>query len=1487
MTRSPSAFPKHAVAIVGMAGRFPGAETLDAFWDTIRSGSDCFREFSDSELAASGISETLRTDPAYVRGGTVLEDADAFDAAYFGISPREAQILDPQHRILLECAVSAMEDAGYGAATDAVVGVYAGASMNTYLIAQILRDRALVDSVGGYQLMLGNDKDFLCTRVSYKLNLKGPSLTIQTACSTSLVAVATACQALTRGECDMALAGGVSVTFPQHSGYLYQEGMILSPDGRCRPFDLDARGTRPGAGAGIVVLKRLADAIADRDTIHAVIRGAALNNDGADKAGYTAPSIDGQVEVISMAHSLADIDPRTIGYVEAHGTGTPLGDPIEIAALTAAFRATTNDVGFCRLGSLKANLGHLDTAAGVAGLIKTVLVLKNGYLPPLCHFWSPNPQLDLGRSPFVASNEGEAWASLAEPRRAGVSSFGIGGTNAHAVLEEAPPVPMRDHDERDQLIILSARTDTALQTASVNLADFLEHNDALPLADAAWTLQVGRTPHPYRRAVVARSHSEAAAALRSGAGSAGTKHEGNPRPVAFLFSGQGSQYRSMGGELYRTEPVYESAIDRCADLLVPHLGLDVRSVLFGDVPSDLLRQTSLAQPALFATSYALAQLWRAWGVIPCAMMGHSIGEYVAAELAGVMSLEDALTVVAARGQLMQALPPGGMAAVQLSADELRVHLSDSVTIAAINAPRMCTISGATEALAENVRQLRAMGIEARTLHTSHAFHSPMMEPVLSEFTDVLARVSLQEPRIPYVSNVTGTWITPEQATSPSYYAAHLRQAVQFGPGLRVLSAETNAFLLELGPGNNLTTFAQLVLDPISARYAASSLPHPQSPRSERATMLEAAGRIWVAGATVDWHGLRGDRQVYRVPLPTYPFERQRYFVEAGSDDPVPAADTTVRAFVPTWSLASSATPARFDGPWLIVGGSAVMGEAVVAAFATAGIQALRVEGQTASDHASEAPIRASGSGNNDLAGVVILPGEANAAPGYSELVSVAQSLETWGRTEPLRVIVATLRTQSVLREPADPEAQLSLGPVLVLPSELPGLTMRTVDFDFEARGSDLPDFARAVVQEVQQGDGEPVVANRFGQRFVRRFDPVVLPPAREASVRLRRGGTYLITGGLGGIGLTLASWLGRTVGARLLLTARTPLPPRETWRAVADQPDASIRDLAAIAAIQEIEARGGEVMVAVADAGDREAMSAAITAAEQRWGPICGVIHAAGVPGRGVVAARLNSEDVAATLSPKVDGLRILVELLGRTPLDFVALMSSINSVVGAAGACDYTAANAFLDAFADGGSRPEAWRRVVSINWSAWRDVGMAANLVVPPSRRAAWRVRQASAIRSADGVEAFAQVIASDLFRVVIAPFDVQAAHMRFRAGQDLATTREIEPHSTDLPTAGQNRSEDCQSDSGTDAEQTLRRIWSDLLGIESIGLDDDFFALGGHSLLATRVLSRIDESLHVRLTLRDLFEAPTVRSLANLVKPRGHDVVEAYEEREEFVI
>ena len=590
--------PSRAIAIIGLAGRFPSAPSLDDFWRNIRDGVETLETLTEGDLEAAGVPLEIKSNPYFVRKCSALDQVEYFDANFFGITGREAQILDPQHRLFLECAWEALEHAGYSAGkSEQSVGVYAGVSMNSYLWTQIVRDPALVANVGGYQLMLGNDKDFLCTRVSYKLDLRGPSLSIQTACSTSLVAVEVACRALQHRECDVALAGGVSVTFPRRAGYLYEEGMILSPDGHCRPFDAEARGTHGGEGVGIVVLKRLADAIADRDTIHAVIRGAAINNDGAGKAGYTAPSVDGQVEVIALAQALAGVEARTISYVETHGTGTPLGDPIEIAALAQAFRASTSDVAYCRIGSLKANLGHLDAAAGIASLIKTVLALKHRYIPPLVNFRKANPELKLDDSPFIASSSGSPWTADGSPRRAGVSSFGIGGTNAHLILEEAPAATLSNSIRNAHLLVVSAKTSTALEQATANLAAHLKSHADLPLIDVGWTLGIGRRSFLHRRVVVAKDATQAAELLSKPQPVLTGTHEGGPPTVAFLFSGQGAQHPRMGADLYASEPIYKEAIDRCAAVLRPTLDFDIRSILF-----DANAETDLNENSFYPTS---------------------------------------------------------------------------------------------------------------------------------------------------------------------------------------------------------------------------------------------------------------------------------------------------------------------------------------------------------------------------------------------------------------------------------------------------------------------------------------------------------------------------------------------------------------------------------------------------------------------------------------------------------------------------------------------------------------------------------------------------------------------------------------------------------------------------------------------------------------------------------------------------------------------
>ena len=881
------------VAIIGMSGRFPQADDVETFWQNLRDGVPGITFFSEETLRQAGLDDEVLRTPNFVpaKGALADETIQYFDASFFGFTPREAEILDPQHRLFLECAWEALESAGYNPDTyPGQIGVYGGTGLSTYLLSNLSSNPEVVYRFGVFPTRIANDKDYVTTRVSYKLNLRGPSMTVQSACSTSLVAVHLACQSLLAGESDMVLAGGVSIQLPNKIGYVYQEGGIQSPDGYCRAFDAQAQGTVVGDGVGVVLLKRLDDALQEGDSILAVVKGSAVNNDGAVKVGYTAPRMEGQVQVIEAAQFMAEVSPETIGYVEAHGTGTPLGDPIEIAALTRAFRRESDKKGFCAIGSVKTSIGHLDPAAGIAGLIKTVLTLQHGMIPPSLNFREPNPKIDFAGSPFYVNNRLTAWEPGDGPRRAAVSSFGIGGTNAHAILEEAPPRSASSPSRPWQLLLWSARTETAVAAMTNNLTTYLQNSEIPSLADVAYTLQVGRKRFRQRRMLVCHSQEDALAALTEAAQTriGRAADETQIRPVMFLFPGQGAQYAQMGWGLYAQEAVFKAAVDRCCESLRPHLAVDLRQVLFPETMGTTetrtqydLGQTWLTQPAVFTISYALAQLWQSWGIVPQGMIGHSIGEYVAACLAGVFSLEDALALLALRGRLMQSVAPGRMLAVAWPEMVLQQALAagnwiDLVSIAAINGPNSCVVAGPPDVMMACQDFLEEQGAVCRPLHTSHAFHSQMMADIVPEFVAAVSKLNLQQPQQLYVSNLTGTWIKAEEATDPAYWGQHLRQAVRFAAGVQTLMDGNEAILLEVGPGRTLGTLAR---QQARHRVILTSLRHPKEETDDVAHLLHTLGQLWLAGGVIEWQGFYGAEQRQRVKLPTYPFERQRYWIE--------------------------------------------------------------------------------------------------------------------------------------------------------------------------------------------------------------------------------------------------------------------------------------------------------------------------------------------------------------------------------------------------------------------------------------------------------------------------------------------------------------------------------------------------------------------------------------------------------------------------------
>lgn len=1468
------------VAIIGMAGRFPGASTLDQFWINLRDGVESVKAFSQDELRHAGVAPQVVADISSVKAGGVLEDAECFDAEFFGISPSEAELMDPQQRVFVECVWSALENAGYGDRSGPQdVGVFAGTSMSTYLLNALLHRRNSDLISLDPRMLIGNDKDYLTTRVSYFLNLTGPAVTVQSACSTSLVAVHLAAQSVLNGECAMALAGGVSIGIPQVPSSRFLKGGIKSRDGHCRAFDVRADGIVGGSGVGVVLLKGLTEALADGDHIHAVIKGSAVNNDGRAKVGYTAPSQRGQTSVVRSAMGVAGVEPRTIGYIEAHGTGTALGDQIEIAALAQAYAGVAS--GPCLIGTVKSNVGHLDAAAGIAGLIKTVLCLQHGLIVPSLHVDTPNPALNLDATPFRISSDLRSWPRIGNARRAGVSSFAIGGTNAHVILEEALAREGIGADgEGPQLVVLSARRDEALETLASSLADDLDGAADISLGDFAFTLQRGRTAMNRRRAIVCESTAEATSGLRARSWLGGGEVRDN-LPLVYLFPGQGADLLRAGERLQRRYPHFAATIDDCANILLPLCGFDVRAALGGAAvgPNNEfgLGDTIVAQPALFALEYALARLWMEWGPSPVAMIGHSLGEFVAACVSGVLTLEGALAAVVERGRAMQDIPAGAMLVVALEEADLMTVLAETaidVHLAAVNGPRNCVVSGTPDAIAAFRELLSERRIASQPLRASRAFHSPMMKAVAERVGRMIEAQRPGTPQIPYVSTLTGDWASTRLVETAQYWASQTLQPVRFYQGLQTLGAIGAAGYLEVGPGDELTRLAKSS-GSNSALVNAATLARPGGSDEER-SILTAVGVLWSHGVRIRWAAMPTASQPHRRPLATYPFERRRWSAPQLDAAPSPSPtrdehrDIASWLYAPGWrAVAGPGRPRTADSPCCVVfHDAATPADHLIHNLKMLGAKVIEVRPDAGSSDSDQHAFTIDPHNASDYAKVLtavsqleqiplrlvqcVSPEEYRGVHAIGKSVGLLQPICHLARAITLkipsewpdvRLYCVTTGGQAVGAEvAAQPLHALAAGSIRSIARELPNVRCACIDIDTPAVYATADTLAKTIVNGVDQ----PLVAIRGERTFVPSMDRLRWTGEPTIPAILRESGVYVVTGGVGGVGRTLANYLARIVRARLVLVSRRgedSLSPAQRQR------------------IAEIKAVGGEVLILRGDVASLSDMERVRKVATVRFGHLNGIVHAAGVAAAGMIVSRQDAQ-IRSACTPKVDGTFILSQAFRGEPLDFVMLCSSLVSVLGAPAQAAFASANSFLDVIPYTELFPGAV--VQTINWDRWQDIGMAVDVNMPAKLEHARQESLRHGITPGEGTRIFEFALASGDPQLIVSTRDLfvplQPGVNHTPPGPDVRGS------------ATSARTEERDIATVEALEGSLCRLWADALRLSTVKPDDNVFDLGADSLLALHVVATIEHVLGCELSPVICYEAPTARLLAQLITDRN---------------
>ncbi|MGB5980470.1 MAG: amino acid adenylation domain-containing protein [Cyclobacteriaceae bacterium] len=1447
------------IAIIGMSGQFPGATDVNTFWENLKNGTESIQLLNYDDILVEGEAKSILDDPNYVKASSTIEGKEYFDSAFFDIRPEEAALMDPQMRIFLQTCYAALEDAGCNIAeNEEKVGLFAGgASNHNWETYSLLKNQD--NHIDGYTASQLRQITYMCSRVSYLLNLKGPAVYLNTACSTSLVAIQRACMSLLLNECKMALAGGVRINNFINKGYVYQEGMINSKDGHCKPFDESSSGTIGGEGCGVVVLKKLKDALKDGDPIHAIIKGSGVNNDGSDKMAFTAPSVDGQSKAILKAMNMAKIDPDTISYVEAHGTGTTLGDPIEIEALNLAYGKS--DKKYCALGSVKGNIGHLDVAAGVTGLIKTVLSLKNKQIPPSLHFESPNPRINFKNSPFYINNKLTDWVKDSTPRRAGVSSFGIGGTNAHVVLEEGP-AQTSTSNRKVHLLRVSGKSKTALTNNIKALRSFLTKNPEIELANVAYTLHTGRQSLPYRATFACNDVEDAVRMLDQTEVNTVTKLKSTNSSLAFMFSGQGSQYLNMCRDLYHKDPTFRRHVDECVLIAKSFSDKDfLKAVYNPNERLNLVDQTSYTQPILFIFEYALASMLNEAGINPDILIGHSIGEYVAACMSEVFTLKDALRLVIRRGELMQSAPTGDMLSVAIEPEKLEALLnkSEGIDIAVINSDFSCVVSGTTEAVRSFKEEIETLGYSGKDVKTSHAFHSYLMDDILNDFEKEVNQTILSKPVIPFVSNVTGKLITTEDAINPTYWVKQLRDTVQFAKGAETLLQDKNIVLLEVGPGKTLTSAIKRNACRTKDHKVINTVRHPLEETDDLKYLVSSIGKLWEAGLDIDRKKYYAEENLHKVSLPTYSFDKIKFpvIVDAGrmitqmiSESKENERNSLDRWFyIPTWKVGKvSRKPNKASSPrTLVLSNDSEDIRSLVQALKDNGGEVLVVNEGDLFQKTSTDTFQVRVDHNGDFDDLVLhlindgtIPERIIHAWGVDEnnpeyvtepfisryfysLFAITKSLSLKNKLSGISLTVISKGLHSLPHESeslVSPAKALPIGLLRTIRQENPSITVGHIDID--RSGVDI----KVLVDELDQYEQGKVVALRGSARFVQTFDQTSLPSPSELQ-NLKYSGTYIITGGLGELGYNIAYHLTHQYQANLILTGRSELTNSEEKQS-------------RLATLNE---KAGSASYYTCQMDDEAKLAYILNEARTKFGKIDGIVHAAGIAsGTGFdILTDLDRSEFENHFASKVYGLELLSKLTREDQPDFCILISSLSSVLGGITYGAYATANLYMDYFLQA-----AHNRGELLEWTSLNFDGLN------------FKDTASFAIDRTEQLQVIERVIAaSDHSQIIVSVSDLETRYNKWVKGEGQQTEEYTQDVISETTTASENAE--------ATIESSLISMWNSFFGKGDIQSYDDFFDIGGDSLQALTMIGRIHQAFGLEISIKTFFENSKLSRLA----------------------